>query len=206
MLILIGVIQSVRYFARLLPRIFVRKFNSEDGIGPKRHERLLVLFVSLICVNACSAGPEMVSIGVVGYNHTSAEIIRFSINGAGGPRVPANQGGGSEVCCGLLPSQWSPGDRAIIKWDKDPKPYEALKRDQYGQIVKEAAVRHTASYSHHEATVEIPRYGRDFCALQVHFLPCDTVKVSTTCHTPSSPNYPDSAYFKVKEPTTCSNH
>ncbi|MHC8329745.1 DUF3304 domain-containing protein [Pseudomonas sp. LB1P83] len=175
------------------------------NISHKTKGRLLILSVSMFCVSSCIAGPEMVSTPVTGYNHTAAEIIRFSINGAGGPSIPANQGGG-EVCCGVLPVQWTPGVRAIIEWDKDPNPYEKLKRDQYGQIVKEAAVRHSAGYSHHTATVEIPKYAEKVCALQVHFFPCDKVKVSTTCYTPGNPNYPDKAYFKAKEPASCSNH
>jgi len=161
-----------------------------------------LLCVSLLELSGCHTGPEIVSAPVTGYNHTSAEIINFSINGAGGPRIPPNQSGG-EVCCGVLPVQWNSGVRAIIEWDKDPKPYESLKRDQYGQIVKESAVRHSVGYSHHTATVMIPKYAEKLCALQVHFLPCDEVRVSTTCYTPGDPNYPDKAYFQVKESMTC---
>ncbi|WP_253911876.1 DUF3304 domain-containing protein [Pseudomonas sp. CVAP len=160
----------------------------------------------MLGLSACHAGPELVSAPVTGYNHTSAEITRFSINGAGGPRIPPHQGGGSEVCCGIIPVQWNSGLRAIIEWDKDPNPRESLKRDQYGQIDKEDYKRHSSSYSHHTATVEIPRYAEKVCALQVHFLPCDQVRVSTTCFTSGNPNYPDKAYFQVKESTTCSNH
>ncbi|WP_285431655.1 DUF3304 domain-containing protein [Pseudomonas sp. fls2-241-R2A-110] len=190
----------------LMLKVLMQKLRlGQKNISHKISGRLLVLSVSVICVSACNAGPEMVSAPITGYNHTAAEIIRFSINGAGGPSIPANQGGG-EVCCGVLPVQWAPGIRAIIEWDKDPNPYEKLKRDQYGQIVKESAVRHSAGYSHHTATVEIPKYAEKVCALQVHFLPCDKVKVSTTCFTPGNPNYPDKAYFQVKEPASCSNH
>ena len=160
------------------------------------------VLVALVGVSGCHAHPEMVSASVTGYNHTSAEIIRFSINGAGGPSIPPNQAGG-EVCCGVLPVQWTSELRAFIEWDKDPKPYESLERDQYGQIVKEAAIRHTVGYSHHSATVEIPKYAEEVCALQIHFFPCDQVRVSTTCHTPGHPNYPDKAYFHVKESTKC---
>ncbi|WP_228758827.1 DUF3304 domain-containing protein [Pseudomonas mucoides] len=206
MSVLTGVIKSVRCCATLMVELFVgRQYLDRKNINSNRPGKLLILSVGMLCVSACNAGPEMVSAPVTGYNHTSAEIIRFSINGAGGPRIPANQGGG-EVFCGTLPVQWNPGIRAIIEWDKDPKPYQSLKRDQYGQIVKEAAVRHSSGYSHHTATVEIPKYAEKLCALQVHFLPCDQVKVSTTCFTPGNPNYPDRAYFQAKEPTSCSNH
>lgn len=167
--------------------------------------KAVMLSFGVFSVGACNAGPEMVSAPITGYNHTSASIIRFSVNGAGGPHILPNQGGG-EVCCGVLPVQWKPGIRAIIEWDKDPSPYKKLKRDKYGQIIKEEGVRHAANYSHHSATVEVPRYAEKVCALQVHFLPCDDVKISTTCFTPGNPNYPDKAYFQIKEPASCSNH
>nr|WP_256671759.1 DUF3304 domain-containing protein [Pseudomonas sp. PB106] len=168
--------------------------------------RSLVVACSMLAVVACNAGPEVVSAPVTGYNHTSAQITRFSINGAGGPSIPPNSGGGAEVCCGVLPVQWNPKVRAVIEWEKDPNPDGPIERDQYGQIKKEALARHRAGYSHHTETVEIPKYAEKLCALQVHFLPCDQVKVSTTCFAPSHPNYPDKAYFKVKEPATCLNH
>jgi hypothetical protein len=161
------------------------------------------MLMALVGLNGCYAGPEMVSAPVTGYNHTSAEIMRFSINGAGGPRIPPNAGGGAEVCCGVLPLQWTPGLRAIIEWDKDPNPYGSIKRDQYGQILKEALVRHSDGYSHHIVTVEISKCAEGLCALQVHFLPCDQVRVSTTCFTPGHPDYPDKAYFQTQEPPTC---
>jgi hypothetical protein len=160
------------------------------------------MLMALVGLNGCYAGPEMVSAPVTGYNHTSAEIMRFSINGAGGPEILPYRGGG-EVCCGILPVQWDPRVRAIIEWDEDPNPFDKLERDHYGQIVKEAAIHHAAGYSHHAATVEIPKYAERLCALQVHFLPCDQVRVSTTCFTPGHPDYPDKAYFQTQEPPTC---
>jgi len=162
-----------------------------------------LLCVSLLGLSGCHTHPEMVSVSVTGYNHTSAEIIRFSINGAGGPRIPANLGGGSEVCCGRLPAQWEPGLEAIVEWTKDPRPYEPMERDQYGQIVKEGIIRHTSAYSHHSAMVEIPKYAGGACALQVHFLLCDQVRVSTTCFTRDNPKYPDKAYFQAEESKVC---
>ncbi|MET0775080.1 MAG: DUF3304 domain-containing protein [Pseudomonas mandelii] len=157
----------------------------------------------LVVLSGCHAGPEMVSTPVTAFNHTSASIIRFTINGAGGPHTPPHQGGEAEVCCSILPVQWNSGLRANVEWDKDPNPYEKLERDQYGQIVKEAEIHHAAGYSNHAATVEIPKYAEGLCALQVHFLPCDQVKVSTTCFTPRHPDYPDKTYFQTQEPTTC---
>lgn len=196
-----------RYFATFMLKLFlpVKSFKQKLS-SPKKRATLSVVLVSMFGLSACHAGPEMVSTPVTGFNHTSASITSFTVNGAGGGHIPPFQGGAAQVCCSILPVQWNSGLRAIIEWDKDPKPRVSLKRDQYGQIVKGDYEQHASSYSHHKATVEIPRYENKLCALQVHFLPCDQVKVSTTCFTPEHPNYPDKAYFESKESNSCSSH
>jgi hypothetical protein len=145
----------------------------------------------------------MVSTPVTGFNHTSPAINRFSVNRAGGHPGSAFQGGATQVCCGMLPAQWNPDLRATIEWEKDPNPREIIKRDKYGHFDKEDYQRHAAHYTRHEATVEIPKYGSDFCAIQVNFLPCNQVKVSTTCYTRWHQNYPDLSYFAVRETASC---
>lgn len=187
------------------PFLMISHLERKLLVGPNL-SRVSILLAGVFWLSACNAGPEMVSTPVTGFNHTSAAINRFSVNGAGGHPISAFQGGATQVCCSLLPAKWNPGLRALIEWDKDPNPRGKIKRDKNGQLDKEDLKRHAASYSHHEATVEIPRYGSDFCALQVHFLPCDQVKVSTTCFTPKNPNYPDKAYFETRESNSCSNH
>ncbi len=161
------------------------------------------VLLGLLALSGCRGGPEMVSAPVTGFNHTSAAINRFSVNGAGGHPLSPFEGGGTQVCCGLLPAQWSPELRATVEWEKDPNPDEIIKRDKYGKLDKEDYKRHAFSYSVHKVTIEIPKYGSDFCAMQVHFLPCDQIRVSTSCLTPSHPNYPDKAYFQIKETGTC---
>ncbi len=148
---------------------------------------------------------EMVPAGVEGYNHTSAAINRFSVNRAGGHNIgPFNNGGGSQSCCASLPRQWRPGLMATVEWEKDAKPYGY---SEWGPINSEqfmqAFERHKAqNYSTHRAVVEIPRYDEP-CAIQVHFLPCDQVRATATCHKPSSPNFPHKDWYQIKEPKTC---
>ncbi|WP_259464275.1 DUF3304 domain-containing protein [Pseudomonas prosekii] len=176
------------------------------NIGPHQGggKQVYCSALGLVGLGGCHAVPDkVVSAPVKGFNHTPAEIMRFSINGAGGARIPPNQGGGNEICCSELPKQWSPGLKAIVEWDKDLDPYGAVKRDKHGQIDKKAYVSHSAGFSHHSTTVEIPKYAKELCALQVHFLPCDQVRVSTTCFSYSHPDYPDKAYFQVQESKTC---
>ncbi len=164
-----------------------------------------VLLVSLLTLGACSSAPsKMLGASVTGYNHTSAAINRFSVNGAGGPNLGPYLGGGAEVCCGMLPRVWTPGLKAVVEWEKDPNSGASVNWPRIGSdAYREAYRAHAAKYTWHKAIVDIPQYTEKVCALQVHFLPCDQVRVSTTCYTPSNPKYPDRAYFQMKESTIC---
>ncbi|WP_256577673.1 DUF3304 domain-containing protein [Pseudomonas sp. NFIX28] len=146
----------------------------------------------------------MLSAPVTGYNHTSATINSFTINGAGGPNLGPNLAGGGEVCCAALPRDWRPGLKATVMWEKDPHPGESVNWPPLGtDAYREAYRKHAAKYTQHRAVVDIPQYGEKVCALQVHFLPCDQVRVSTTCYTPGNPSYPDREYFQMKESAAC---
>ncbi|MDE9745933.1 DUF3304 domain-containing protein [Pseudomonas aeruginosa] len=150
---------------------------------------------------SCQSGPDMLAAPVMGYNHTSAAINWFSVNGAGGPRLGPYQGDGSQVCCGVIPKKWNPNLKAVVEWEKDPKPHAAIRRDKYGRLDKDDYLRHASSYTRHKMIVDIPRYSEKICLLQVHFLPCDQVAVSTTYYSQGHPEYPDRKYFKKREPS-----
>ncbi|ESL53754.1 MULTISPECIES: DUF3304 domain-containing protein, partial [Klebsiella pneumoniae complex] len=50
----------------------------------------------------------------------------------------------------------------------------------------------------------LPDYnGQDVCGITVHFLPCDDVKVTTSCYTYGSPSYPIKEPVRMKEPAVC---
>ena len=160
-----------------------------------------------LCVLLTGCGPakpEMLAVPVMGYNHTSAAINRFSVNGAGGPNLGPHQGGSGQSCCGILPAQWYPGLTAVVEWEKDPNP--TASRNWPEPILSEARQRrleeHALHYTHHRAEVEIPQYEKS-CGYQVHFLPCDQVQVNTTCLTPQHPDYPYKELFQRKEATEC---
>ncbi|ARI02937.1 Tli1 [Pseudomonas aeruginosa PAK] len=146
----------------------------------------------------CQSGPDMLAAPVMGYNHTSAAINWFSVNGAGGPRLGPYQGDGSQVCCGVIPKKWNPNLKAVVEWEKDPKPHAAIRRDKYGRLDKDDYLRHASSYTRHKMIVDVPRYSEKICLLQVHFLPCDQVVVSTTYYSQGHPEYPDRKYFQKR--------
>ncbi|RTM16274.1 DUF3304 domain-containing protein, partial [Enterobacter bugandensis] len=56
----------------------------------------------------------------------------------------------------------------------------------------------------HSKTVPLPDYtGQETCGITVHFLPCDDVKVTTSCFTYGSPSYPIKLPLEMKEPKVC---
>ncbi|CDL82743.1 DUF3304 domain-containing protein [Xenorhabdus szentirmaii] len=57
-------------------------------------------------------------------------------------------------------------------------------------------------YQHYSTIVDVPEY-QDPCALQVHFLACQQVKVTATCHGISHPEHPFKSLFDQKEPDVC---
>lgn len=117
---------------------------------------------------------------VEGYNHTSAAINRFTVNGAGGPNIGPYQGGGKHVCCGVLPRHWRPGLRAIVEWENNPNPGASVGWPSHGTDGwREAYKKHAANFTHHRIVVEIAQYDSSG-PLIVHFLPCDMVRVAAT--------------------------
>ncbi|RTM16202.1 DUF3304 domain-containing protein, partial [Enterobacter bugandensis] len=56
----------------------------------------------------------------------------------------------------------------------------------------------------HAQTVPVPDYtGQKTCGITVHFLPCDQVKVTTSCADYGSPDYPVKDPVHMEKPTVC---
>jgi hypothetical protein len=169
----------------------------------RNSHRLTGLLLALLLVGGCRATEsELLGAEVEGYNHTSAAINRFTVNGAGGPNIGPYGGGGKQVCCGSIPRHWRPGLRAIVEWEKDPNPRPSpplppLGTDEYRAAYK----KHAANYTHHSATVEIPQYQRAG-PITVHFLSCNQVRVTATIIKPGYPGYPYN-YPRKMEDTEC---
>ncbi|WYW98175.1 DUF3304 domain-containing protein [Proteus vulgaris] len=164
---------------------------------------LLILAYSFFlsgCANAGSWGAKpknpMLGAGLQGYNHTQYSITAFSINEGYGSI-------GGTVCCVMLPEKWRPNLIAHIKWEKldKSKISQAPKFSQleaYNRWEKELD-RYT---TYHEAWVPIPQYDEP-CSVKVHFLPCDEVKITTSCKGYGHPEYPINEPHNLKEPAVC---
>ncbi|MHB9798108.1 DUF3304 domain-containing protein [Pseudomonas sp. MT3] len=169
-----------------------------------RHALLIAI---VVWISGCSAAPpENLPTPIEGYNHTSAAINRFTVNGGGGPNIGPHQGGGKQNCCVSLPTKWRPDLKVVIEWEKDPDPYASQywPQPRYSDAWSKAAAEHETHYTHHRAVVELPPYDR-VGAVVVHFFPCDQVKVIATLHAYGHPQYAIKEPLNMEEPKTCQN-
>ena len=177
---------------------------------PKRLSSLAqhaLLIAIAFWISGCSATPpENLPTPIEGYNHTSAAINRFTVNGGGGPNIGPHQGGGKQNCCVSLPTKWRPGLKVVIEWEKDPDPYASRYWPEriFSDAWNKRAAEHETHYTHHRAVVELEPYG-EFGSLDVHFFPCDVVKVATSNTIYGQPGYPHNEPLNMEEPKTCQN-
>ena len=61
-----------------------------------------------------------------------------------------------------------------------------------------------AQNKQHSAVVPVPDYtGQKTCGITVHFLPCDEVRVTTSCVVYGYPGHPIKDPLKMTEPKVC---
>ncbi|OAT23499.1 DUF3304 domain-containing protein [Proteus myxofaciens] len=130
-----------------------------------------------------------------GYNHVKDTSVNwFKVNGNYG------QGAGG-TCCILVPAKWTPNQTVLVEWEVDPNAYDKsppIGTDEFRQYMKQ----HKANYRHYQKMVEIPEYD-DPCSVDVHFLPCQEVKITLSCHGTSHPDYPIKEPSFMEEPAVC---
>jgi len=157
-------------------------------------------------------------------NHTKW-AIEFSVNGRSGlDNIGPYQGGGGGCCFGV-PKEWQPGMTVRVDWETSvafasdvpeiPKP----KRPNLGNLDAKTASLRARKYNdeyiawrqkvktlsrEHSLTVPLPDYtGQKTCGITVHFLPCDQVKVTTSCADYGNPRHPIKEPLRMKEPKVC---
>ena len=154
----------------------------------------------------CGCGPkepEFVPGSLGGVNHTSAAVNWYSVNGWGGKNVPPHTMYGGGTCCIPMPLHWQPGMLFTVEWETDPDPFVHLPQmdDENFLEVFEA---HTKGYQMHKKIVELPKYSeKGLCSLEVHFMPCDEIKFSTSCWGYPSPDGPIQEPLIMPEPAVC---
>lgn len=121
-----------------------------------------VLLAGLVLLGGC-AETEFAA-QIVPYNHTDRYIDAVYVNGRWGGNSFAHSGGGSFVCCVMLPVRPPEGYTVKVGWDDDE-----------GQ--------------HHERDVAVPPFTKPG-DLTVHFLRNDQIKVFVSNVYLLHPDYP----------------
>ncbi|AXS35031.1 MULTISPECIES: T6SS immunity phospholipase A1-binding lipoprotein Tli1-KP [Klebsiella] len=137
-------------------------------------------------------------------NHTKWAINHFSINGQSGiDSIGPFQGGGGG-CCFSVPARWTPGMTVRVDWESGEASTEGFPGFADSKKYREWRDNLKQNNRQHSKTVPLPDYnGQDVCGITVHFLPCDDVKVTTSCWSPRNANYPIKEPVRMKEPAVC---
>jgi len=175
------------------------------GVTVKRSEKIRIkmkcLFGMLgVALLGCTSDEnKMVGGNLAAINHVEGTAINwFSVNG-----YRAHGGGGSS-CCIIMPVKWRPGLEVDIEWEVDPDS-SAEMPSLASREFKEVYDRYAMNYRIYKAVVEIPEWPeKKSCSLNVHFLTCNRVRVTTSCSIYGQPNYPIQEPLDMKEPTVCS--
>jgi len=174
--------------------------------GTPRRRPALWAAAALACLalQACSQSlPDRLGAPIEGYSHTSAAINYFMVNGNGGPNIGPYGGGGSQNCCVSLPRKWHPGLTVVVEWEKDPNTGPTVNLPPIGTDEYRAAYKlHAAQYTRHRAVVEVAPY-EQLGLVNVHFLPCDQVKVAASPSYHGRPNHPYNYPLKMEVPAKC---
>ena len=160
----------------------------------------LFLILSILIVSGCSGARnnDYTAGDLRAKNHVTGHNINwFKVNSYRAPGL----GGG--YCCVMLPLKWSPGLKARIEWEVDPK--TASRFPGYQDRVKFIKWKKELeqSFQIYSSLVDIPQYGAERCGITVHFLPCNHVKVTTVCEGYGTPNYPIKEPMNMQEPAQC---
>ena len=157
---------------------------------------VLVLLALLTTGCSFASDDDVTGGNLRGVNHTRQEVSRFSVNGYGGLV-------GGNTCCILLPDKWRPGMKVQVKWksvDTKNIDFPGYGDEKKFQEWQQKIAAHSVNKS---AVADVPQYGAKRCGLTVHFLPCDKVKVTTSCWGYGSPEYPIKEPLNMPEPKTC---
>ncbi|MGO2441468.1 MAG: DUF3304 domain-containing protein [Serratia proteamaculans] len=192
-----------------------------------KHSLLSPLLAGLLLLTGCSQPAAHAGGGgtIDAINHTKWAINHFSVNNQSGIDIIGPFQGGGGGCCYSVPARWTPGMTVRIDWETGvayasdvpelPAPTRPIYKGQNNKEWTEEISKYNRQRSvwskkinaqkrQHSKTVPVPDYnGQDTCGITVHFLPCDEVKVTTSCYTYDSPAYPIKEPIRMKEPKVC---
>ncbi|MBQ0214855.1 DUF3304 domain-containing protein [Proteus vulgaris] len=131
-----------------------------------------------------------------GFNHVKGTSVNwFMVNGYYGK-------GGGGTCCIVVPAKWTPNQWVKVEWEVDPDAYPTDSPGVTDPKFDAYMKKHEANYRRYQKMVEIPEYGEP-CSVDVHFLPCQEVKITLSCHATNHPDYPIKEPSFMEEPAIC---
>ncbi|MGT8857021.1 DUF3304 domain-containing protein [Enterobacter sp. 186315] len=137
-------------------------------------------------------------------NHTKWAINHFSVDGQSGIDVIGPYQGGGGGCCYGVPTTWRPDIAVRIEWERGEASTKGFPgfSDSAKYLAWEKKM--TANNRQFIKIVPLPDYtGQKTCGITVHFMPCDEVKVTTSCADYGYPDYPIKEPIKMPEPKDC---
>ena len=137
-------------------------------------------------------------------NHTKWAINHFSVDGQSGIDAIGPYQGGGGGCCYGVPSKWRPGMTVRVDWESGEASMKGFPgfADTKKYLAWEKKM--SANNRQHSKIVPVPDYtGQEICGITVHFLPCDEVKVTTSCANYGHPEHPIKEPLKMPEPKVC---
>ncbi|MGT8857024.1 DUF3304 domain-containing protein [Enterobacter sp. 186315] len=169
-----------------------------------------VILLAVLLLTGCSqpdakAQPRSGGGGTIeAINHTKWAINHFSVDGQSGIDIIGPYQGGGGGCCYGVPSQWRPDMKVRVDWETGVGGSEGF--PGFGDDAKYLAweKKMKALNRQHSKVVPLPDYtGQKTCGITVHFMPCDEVKVTTSCSDYGYPDYPIKEPIKMPEPKVC---
>ena len=137
-------------------------------------------------------------------NHTHWAINHFSVDGQSGLDIIGPWQGGGGGCCYGVPTKWKPGMTVKVEWETGVGGSKGFPGFANTDKSLEWEKKIKAQNRKHSQTVSVPDYtGQKTCGIKVHFLPCDQIKVTTSCYDYGNPNYPIKDPIKMEEPKVC---
>ena len=182
-------------------------FSRQPRPGKKSQMKrsLFGLLAGLLLLTGCAQPTAQAGGGTIdAINHTRWAINHFSVDNQSGIDIIGPFQGGGGGCCYSVPARWTPGMTVRIDWESGVGDMDGFPGFGDDEKYLAWAKKMKAQNRQHSKTVPVPDYnGQDVCGITVHFLPCDDVKVTTSCYTYGSPSYPIKEPIRMKEPKVC---
>jgi hypothetical protein len=162
----------------------------------------------LLCGLGALLAPAVQASTIGGINHTHWAINHFSVNGRSALDIIGAYQGGGGGCCYIAPARWQPGMTARVDWETGASGVSSVAYEFPGfadESKYDAWIAQVnAQKRQHTKMVAVPDYtGQKVCGITVHFLPCDELEVTTSCHAYGTPQYPIKTPLELPEPQSC---